>query len=81
VSQKERNGDQAWVLAGGKAGHTADEHVEVVADVQFFEQGVQQPARPFETPCAVSQPAKVVEAVIASPVSELEEFVIPVRRA
>ena len=81
MSQKERNGDQARVLAGGKAGHTADEHVEVVTDVQFFEQGVQQPARPFETACAVSQPTKVFEAVIESPGIELEEFVTPVRRA
>jgi len=44
VSQKQRDGEQPWVLAGGQAGHTADEHVEVVTDVKFFEQGVQQPA-------------------------------------
>ena len=38
VSQEQRDGEQPWVLAGGLAGHTADEHVEVVADVEFFEQ-------------------------------------------
>src|SRR5262245_27339201 len=81
VCQKERDGHQARVLVGGNAGHTDDEHVEVVTDVQFFEQGVQQPARPLEAPCAVSQPTKVLEAVIASPVIELEESAIPVGRA
>jgi hypothetical protein len=48
VSQEQRDGEQPWVLAGGQAGHTADEHVEVVADVEFFEQCVQQPARQRE---------------------------------
>jgi hypothetical protein len=62
-------------------GHTADEHVEVFADVKFFEQSVQQPARPIETPCAVSQRAKVFKAVVASPVIELKEFAIPIRGA
>ena len=45
VSQEQRDGEQPWVLAGGLAGHTPDEHVEVVADVEFFEQRVQQPPR------------------------------------
>jgi hypothetical protein len=40
VSQQQRDGEQPWVLAGGQAGHTADEHVEVVVDVQFVEQRI-----------------------------------------
>ena len=48
VSQEQRDGEQPWVLAGGLARDTADEHVEVVADVEFFEQCVQQPARQWE---------------------------------
>ena len=45
VSQEQRDREQPWVLAGRLAGHTADEHVEVVADVEFFEQRMQQPPR------------------------------------
>jgi hypothetical protein len=37
VSQQERDGDQPWVLVGGEVGHTADESVEVVADMELFE--------------------------------------------
>ena len=48
VSQEQRDGEQPWVLAGGQAGHTADEHIEVVTDVKFFEQGVQQLTRQRE---------------------------------
>jgi hypothetical protein len=35
---------RGYWLAGRQAGHTADEHVGVVADVEFFEQRVQQPS-------------------------------------
>jgi len=49
VSQEQRDREQPWVLAGGLAGHTADEHVEVVADVEFFEQRMQQPSRQRKT--------------------------------
>jgi hypothetical protein len=49
VSQVQRDREQPWVLAGGLAGHTADEHVEVVADVEFFEQRMQQPSRQRKT--------------------------------
>jgi hypothetical protein len=48
VSQEQRDREEAWILSRGQAGHTADEHVEVVADVEFFEQRVQQPVRPRE---------------------------------
>jgi hypothetical protein len=49
VSQEHRYCEQAGIFARGQVGHTPDEHVEVVADVEFFEQRVQQPARPRET--------------------------------
>jgi hypothetical protein len=49
VSQEQGDREQAWVLTRGQVGHTPDEHVEVVTDVEFFEQRVQQPARPRET--------------------------------
>jgi hypothetical protein len=48
VSQEQRDREQAWVLTRGRVGHTPDEHVEVIADVEFFEQCVQQPARERE---------------------------------
>jgi hypothetical protein len=49
VSQEQRDREQAWILTRGQVGHTPDEHVEVVADVEFFEQLVQQPGRQRET--------------------------------
>jgi hypothetical protein len=49
VSQEHRDREQAGIFARGEVAHTPDEHVEVVADVEFFEQCVQQPARPRET--------------------------------
>jgi hypothetical protein len=49
VSQEQRDREEAWILSRGQAGHTADEHVEVVADVEFFEQRVQQPSRQPKT--------------------------------
>jgi len=53
VSQEQRNGEQPWVLAGGQTGHRPDEHVEVVTDVKFFEQGVQQLTRQREAARAI----------------------------
>ena len=41
MSQEEGDGDQPWVLAGSAVGHTADEHVEVVADMEFLEQRIE----------------------------------------
>ena len=72
MSQQQRDGEQPWVLAGGQAGHTADEHVEVVADVEFFEQCMQQPARQREAARAFGQGPKVVEAAVSSPVVDLD---------
>jgi len=79
VSQEQRDGEQPWVLAGGQAGHTADEHVEVVADVEFFEQCVQQPARQREAASAFCQCTKVVKAVASSPVVDLDALGRPDR--
>ena len=72
VSQEQRDGEQPWVLAGGLAGHTADEHVEVVADVEFFEQRMQQPSRQHKAARAFGQRPKVIEAVVSSPVIDLD---------
>jgi hypothetical protein len=55
VSQKQRDGDQPGVLAGREAGHTADERVEVVTDVKFFEQRLEQRTTPRESTGAESQ--------------------------
>ena len=71
MSQEQRDGEQPWVLAGGLAGHTADEHVEVVADVEFFEQRVQQPSRQHKAARAFGKCTKVIEAALLSPVVNL----------
>ena len=74
MSQEQRDREQPWVLAGGQAGHTADEHVEVVADVEFLEQRVQQPSRQRQTASAFGQRTKVIEAAVSSPVGDLNAF-------
>jgi hypothetical protein len=79
VSQKQRGGDQPWVLAGRQAGHTADEYVELLADVEFLEQCVEQCTRPGKNACAEGQRTHFLETVIVSPTSELEDLVVPVR--
>jgi hypothetical protein len=71
VSQEQRDREQAWVLTRGQVGHTPNEHVEVLTDVEFFEQRVEQPARPRETAGAFGQCAKVIEAAVSSPVVNL----------
>ena len=79
MSQEQRDREQPWVLAGGLADHTADEHVEVVADVEFFEQRVQQPSRQREAARAFGQGPKVIEAVVSSPVVDLHALGRPGR--
>jgi hypothetical protein len=59
--------------------HTPDEHVEVVADVEFFEQRVQQPARQREAVRPFGQRAKVVETAVSSPVVNLVDVDQPGR--
>ncbi|MGE0703969.1 MAG: hypothetical protein AB7F99_04325 [Vicinamibacterales bacterium] len=55
MSHKHRDGDQPRVLAGRRAGRTADKRVEVVTDVKFFEQRLEQRPRPREATGAESQ--------------------------
>jgi len=74
VSQEQCDREQPWVLAGGRAGHTADEHVEVVTDVKFFEQRLQQPSRQRKTGRAFGQHPKVIETAVSSPVIDLNAF-------
>ena len=49
MSQQQRDGDQPWVLAGGQAGERTDESIEFVGDVEFFEEGGEEPTRPRDT--------------------------------
>jgi hypothetical protein len=55
VSQKQRDGDQPRVLTGRRAAPTADKRVEVVTDVKFFEQRLEQRTTPREATGAESQ--------------------------
>ena len=58
MSQQERDGDQPWVLAGGQAGDGTDEPIELVGDVEFFEEDVEEPTSPGDAVCAVRQFSK-----------------------
>jgi hypothetical protein len=49
------------VLARGLVGHTADEHVEVVANVEFFEKAAQQLSRQHKAVRTFGQGTKVIE--------------------
>ena len=79
MSQEQRDCEQAWVLSRGQAGHTADERVEVVTNVEFFEERVQQPARQHEAVRTVGQGTKVIETAVSSPVIDLDPFRCPER--
>jgi hypothetical protein len=46
VSQQERDRDQPWVLAGGQTRGGTDESIELVGDVEFFEEDVEEPTSP-----------------------------------
>jgi hypothetical protein len=79
VSQKQRDREEAWILPRGQAGHTADERVEVVADVEFFEQRMQQPPRQHKAASALGKYPKVIEAALLSPVVDLCALARPSR--
>jgi len=79
VAQQQRDGEQPWVLAGGPVSDTTDEPVEVIAHVEFFQQGVQQAPRPRETARALGQDPKVIEAAVPSPVMNLDALGRPSR--
>ena len=53
---------RGYWLAGRREVRT-DEPIEVVGDVEFFEEDVEEPTRPGEAVCAVRQFSKIVEAV------------------
>jgi hypothetical protein len=46
VSQQERDSDQPWVLAGGQTRGGTDESIELVGDVEFFEEDIEEPTSP-----------------------------------
>jgi hypothetical protein len=79
VSQKHRDRQQPWVLAGRQTRHTADEHVEVVADVEFFEQQVQQARVQRETAGRFRQLTENGHAAESSPVGDLNTSGYPDR--
>jgi len=77
VSHEERDDEQPWVLAGRYVRHRADEPVEVVADVEFLEQGFQQRTRPIETVCPLCESPEIVDPTVASPVMEPADRLVP----
>ena len=77
MSHEERDDEQPWVLAGRYVRHRADEPVEVVADVEFLEQGVQQRTRPIETVCPLCESPEIVDPTVASPVMEPADRLVP----
>ena len=64
MAQEQRDGDQPWELAGGHTGDGTDESIEFVGDVEFVEEGGDEPTRPRETVCAVRQFLQNVAAVV-----------------
>ena len=72
MAQEQGDGDQPWELAGGHTGDGADESIELVSDVEFVEEGVDEPTRPREIVCVLRHLLKDSEAVTLSPVSSLD---------
>jgi hypothetical protein len=72
VAQEQGDGDQPWELAGGHTGDGADESIEFVIDVEFVEEGVDEPTRPLEIVVAVRHFLQNSEAVAFSPVWSLD---------
>ena len=72
VAQQQRDSDQPWELAGGYTRERADESIEFVSDVEFVEEGVDEPTRPREIVSALRHLLKNGEAVTLSPVSSLD---------
>ena len=79
MSQEQGDREQPWVLAGWRASYTSDEHVEVVADVEFFDQRMQQPSRQHKVARAFGKRPKVIEAAVLSPVVDLRALARPGR--
>ncbi|HEX5367798.1 MAG TPA: hypothetical protein VFY10_00105 [Dehalococcoidia bacterium] len=72
MAQQQRDGDQPWVLPDGHTGDGADESIEFVSDVEFVEEGVDEPTCPRKIVCALRHLLKDSEAVTLSPVSSLD---------
>jgi hypothetical protein len=72
VTQEQRESDQPWELADGHAGDRTDESIEFVSDVEFVEEGVDEPTRPREIVCVHRHLLKDREAMTLSPVSSLD---------
>ncbi len=72
MTQEHRDGDQPWVLAGGHAGERTDESIEFVRDVEFVEEGGDEPTRPLHTVGTVREFLEEVVAVVLSEVLDLD---------
>jgi hypothetical protein len=72
VTQDQRENDQPWELAGGHSGERADESIEFVRDVEFVEEGGDEPTRPLQTVGAVRDFLQQVIAVAGSEVLNLD---------
>jgi hypothetical protein len=72
VAQEQGESDQPWELADGHTGDGADESIEFVSDVEFVEEGVDEPTRPREIVSALCHFSEDGEAMTLSPVSSLD---------
>ena len=72
MTQEHRESDQPWVLAGGYAGERTDESIEFVRDVEFVEEGGDEPTRPLHTVGTVREFLKEIVAVVLSEVLDLD---------
>ena len=72
MTKHHRKGNQPWELAGGHTGDRADESIELVSDVEFVEESVDEAARPPETVGTIGEFAQNVDAVVLSPVLDLD---------
>jgi hypothetical protein len=72
VTQDQRESDQPWELAGRHSGDRADESIEFVRDVEFVEEGGDEPTRPLQTVGAVRDFLQQVIAVAGSEVLNLD---------
>lgn len=71
MAQEQGDGDQPWELAGGQTGDGTDESIEFVSDVEFVEESSDEAARPLETVGTIGEFAENVDAVVLSPVLDL----------
>ena len=72
MAQQEGDRDQPWVLARGQTRGGTDEPIELVGDVEFFEEDVEEPTSPGDAVRAVRQFSKNRVAVAFAPVLHLD---------